>query len=116
MTWKSGTDRFSTDFFRNEQLNTPSGYPVSSKLCPDCIRLISSDHIVETSELHTPADNCPLCNLLLAVVPGYGSVSYGRESRGPVHVIRNGSALKIVGCRPRILRLRVNLGSSLLLP
>jgi hypothetical protein len=83
---------------------------LSARLCSDCTQMLSSDHSITTSELHTPAKDCALCKLLNHVILRYHS-----EGQKRIDIVRNGSALKIAEGGPRIIRLLADLGSSTLL-
>ena len=80
---------------------------LSARLCLDCTQLLSSDHSITFSELHTPTKDCALCKLLHHVILRYHS-----EGQNRVDIVRNGSALKIAEGGPRIFRLFADLGSS----
>ena len=68
---------------------------------------MSSDHPKSAFKLRTLGNNCPLCNLLLNIVPRDYSGDYQK-----VPIIRDDSALTVTD-GPRVIRLYADLGSSL---
>jgi hypothetical protein len=94
-------NQFAASFFSNQPWSTPSGNPVSARLCPHCTDLMSSDRPNSAFELRTPGNNCPLCNLLLS------------RDYQQVPIIRDDSALTVTTGSPRVIRLYTSQGSSL---
>jgi hypothetical protein len=98
-------NQFAMNFFHKWGWNT-LGNRISTQLCSECTQIASFNRSISASELRTLANNCPLCKLLLDVIPRYHS------DNQQVHIVRDGSALKIAE-GPRILRLCTDLGSPL---